>query len=190
MLARRAVTLLEVMLVLSLLVILASIAWPALQRPMANHRLREAAAIVRTEWTRARVHAMSSGRIYVFLFAPAGERFSIECREDIDAAHDMPDYATTTPVQRALPAGCHFVGWRRRPDDITTANTTRVETPDSPMPLLFYPDGTTCDAVVVLENEAGRRIEVSLRGLTGTTTVGELSMAEQTPGRGATVGER
>jgi hypothetical protein len=46
-------------------------------------------------------------------------------------------------------------------------------------PILFYPDGTASDATVVLENEYRRRIELTLRGLTGVATVGELYETEE-----------
>jgi Tfp pilus assembly protein FimT len=40
-------------------------------------------------------------------------------------------------------------------------------------PILFYPDGTTSTASVLLENQHGRQITVSLRGLTGVATLVE-----------------
>lgn len=47
-------------------------------------------------------------------------------------------------------------------------------------PIYFYPDGTTDSAAICLENEKGRRIEVRLRGLTGTVTIGANTAAEET----------
>lgn len=38
-------------------------------------------------------------------------------------------------------------------------------------PIFFYPDGSTSTAAILLKNEAGRCIEVRLRGLTGIGTV-------------------
>ncbi len=46
-------------------------------------------------------------------------------------------------------------------------------------PIYFYPDGTTDSASICLENEQGRRIEVSLRGLTGVVTIGSNTAAEE-----------
>lgn len=46
-------------------------------------------------------------------------------------------------------------------------------TPDNST-ILFYPDGTTTSALITLENEFGRRIDISLRGLTGAALVGEV----------------
>lgn len=39
--------------------------------------------------------------------------------------------------------------------------------------IFFFPDGSTSSAVVTLENEYGRRIDISLRGVTGAVLVGE-----------------
>ena len=44
-------------------------------------------------------------------------------------------------------------------------------------PIIFYPDGRTRNAKILLLGERGFQIEVSLRGLTGTATVGELKRA-------------
>ena len=38
-------------------------------------------------------------------------------------------------------------------------------------PIVFYPDGTSSDAVVVLRDRQGRMIQVTLRGLTGMAQV-------------------
>lgn len=64
-------------------------------------------------------------------------------------------------------------------------------TPDNST-ILFYPDGTTTSAMLTLENEFGRRIDISLRGLTGDALVGEvyegqtggLTNSATTPARG------
>lgn len=41
-------------------------------------------------------------------------------------------------------------------------------------PILFFPDGTTSDSIVVLQDENGRTLRVVLRGITGTATLGEI----------------
>ena len=78
--ARRALTLLELLLTMSLLVALMALAWPALDGPLAHQRLRSAADQVRAKWGQARVQAMSSGRTYLFRCVAEGDRYMIECR--------------------------------------------------------------------------------------------------------------
>ena len=41
-------------------------------------------------------------------------------------------------------------------------------------PVLFYPDGTASDASVLLSNERGLTLRVTLRGLTGIARPGEI----------------
>ena len=188
MVGRRAMTLLEVLLVLCLLVILASMAWPVLERPLANQRLRQAADAVRTEWTRARVEAMSSGRTYVFSHGLESDAYRVG---DLQNAEYVPETVdeeygeACRSASYALPEGCQFVAGETRLDDRAEMAFGEEAAPEADAdgtvwsePILFYPDGTTSDATVVLENEYHRRIELTLRGLTGVATVGELYESE------------
>jgi hypothetical protein len=49
---------------------------------------------------------------------------------------------------------------------------------DWSQPILFYPDGSTSDAWVIVANERDVAIRVDLRGMTGTATLGEISDVE------------
>lgn len=175
---RRGVTLLEVMLVLCLLVILSAVAWPALERPLANQRLREAADAVRIQWTRARIDAMSSGRTSLFSYTPDTGKCRLESRENAEYVAEGPTDEMAAPKESTLPEGCKFIAGEAPRDDraaplLNQDTSSDKETPASE-PILFHPDGTTSDAAVILENEHGRRINLTLRGLTGVATVGEL----------------
>jgi len=196
-LPRHAVTLVEVLLVLCLLVALASIAWPALERPLSNQRLRSAADAVRVEWGRARVEAMSSGRTVLFRYAISGDRYSIQSHAGPEfspdaASADGSQYATDSedlPVsflghELKLPEGVTFLSGETADD--TRADSLALEAEpsgDAEMgwsePVLFYPDGTTSTATLVLKNEYERCIQLSLRGLTGVVTVGQTYSAEE-----------
>jgi hypothetical protein len=46
-------------------------------------------------------------------------------------------------------------------------------------PILFYPDGTATSARLVLKNEHGRSIELTLRGLTGVVSIGTVQSSEE-----------
>ncbi|MFH1269179.1 MAG: hypothetical protein ABIK89_25910 [Planctomycetota bacterium] len=193
---RRAVTLLEVLLVLCLLVALASIAWPALERPLSNQRLRKAADVVRIVWARARVEAMSSGRTLVFRYAVEGDRYSIR-------PHDGPEFAAGAEsadgfenridaqgqsaamfgYEPKLPEGMTFLSGET--DDDTRADSLALDTTSSDdgglgwsEPILFYPDGSASTTRLVLKSQYDRCVELSLRGLTGVVTVSETFSAE------------
>src|SRR6185437_3581200 len=75
---RSAFTLLELLLALSVLVAVAAITWPALERPLASQRLRRAAEQVRTQWIKARTKAISTGETYSFRYEPDTARFRVE----------------------------------------------------------------------------------------------------------------
>ena len=45
-------------------------------------------------------------------------------------------------------------------------------------PILFYPDGTTSDAFVVVANENKVGLKIDLRGMTGTAIVGDVIALE------------
>lgn len=196
---RKAITLIEVLLVLALLVVLAAMTWPAMGRPMANQRLRKAADKVRTEWAKARIEAMSTGQTMVFrctldsgdytMEAQAGPESvsfissSTEGEFDETSSESTEAISTTT---RKLPEDIKFVDGEVAFDTRATILTdgsmeTNTDSDSQGMdPILFFPDGTTSTATLILENRYQRRIELSLRGLTGVVTVGDSYSAEDT----------
>lgn len=177
---RRALTLLEVILVLALLVVLASVVWPELEPVLASLQLRKSAERVRVEWERARVEALSTGRTILFRYMPNSNRY---CVQRLPEPEFVPGSSGSTSQQDAdtqredvLPERISFV--RSDISDNSSAEpagdlqaTAQGEWSD---PVMFYPDGTTSDATFVLTNERGQNIELSLRGLTGVVTVGSV----------------
>jgi Tfp pilus assembly protein FimT len=59
------------------------------------------------------------------------------------------------------------------PSDASSAGAS-----DSAPAILFYPDGTTSEAVVTVSDKTGRSISVSLRGLTGVARMGDVFSGE------------
>ncbi|MEZ6057857.1 MAG: prepilin-type N-terminal cleavage/methylation domain-containing protein [Planctomycetaceae bacterium] len=90
-----------------------------------------------------------------------------------------------------LPESCHF-DWPLARNVVTNAeqqvateslpqewlslfpDATQLQSTAWSQPILFYSDGTTDDNHLTILNELDRSIELSLRGLTGATTVGPL----------------
>ncbi len=197
---RKAITLIEVLLVLALLVTLAAITWPAMDRPIADQRLRKAADKVRVAWAKARVEAMSTGETFVFRCSLESDEYTLESQPGPESVGLMSTSAdgqfdetasTSTTLTEPLSTKTH-----RLPDDIRfvdgevtfdTRATILGETTDEFSsdsagqcvdPIMFFPDGTTSTAKLILENEFQRRIELSLRGLTGVITGGKTYSAE------------
>jgi prepilin-type N-terminal cleavage/methylation domain-containing protein len=185
-------TLVELLLVLGLLAAIGALAWPALERPFANRRLRVAADVVRTEWSLARVEAIRSGGPCVFRYAAGGRQF---CRER--QAGESPVAAVTEQQEEPLPAaeaaaspstpkklpeGVFFSAAGVPLDLQAAAADAEPAESDWSEPIFFYPDGTTSDARLVLANDRGKHVELTLRGLTGTVSIGEvLTDEEQSP---------
>lgn len=188
---RQGLTLVEVLLVLSLLVVLASVAWPALDRPLDNRRLYHAADVLRTEWARARNQAIATGQTVRFQCTLNERDYSISREEDASSATDVSvseaapsTESTDSESGPMLPEGITFLSVEANeedqedPLDAARSEDLLSAQPASGTSLFFYPDGSTSTGRVVLQNEHDRCIEVSLRGLTGVATVGDSYPAE------------
>jgi type II secretory pathway pseudopilin PulG len=203
-------TLVEVMLVMAILLILASLALPIMSGPMANMRLRKSGDVIRTEWTRLRVQAMGDGKIYAFRYTLGSNRFRVETIDDphfvettegtplqnVDSGDRLgqttsPDETAGTPSEtqpstpsdsastETLPEGVYFADGEVAADPRSgyyVPAEAAEKTDDSgatwSAPILFYPDGTTSTARVLLKNDRPRCLEVRLRGFTGIAAVG------------------
>jgi len=200
-------TLVEMLLVVCLIAVIAGLVWPSLNDPLANQQLRKAAEQVRTQWTKARLAAVSSGRIHTFRFQPGSAKYRIAPHSFDPQGAAAATGATTTSttaastnssatpdandatltVEDSLPDGISFVGDDSAGD--TSADTSLLAATDTTdttdggwsAPILFYPDGTAADGSATLKNAPGRTIKVSLRGLTGVATLGDVVSGESKP---------
>lgn len=198
---RRGFTLLEVLLTLGLLVLIAALAWPAINNAFPTRRLRAAADQVRAAWVSARVKAMRTDSVQVFTYTPDGREFRVETRPMTEAAVDpsgapLGETAAVSEgfnpegVKGELPETVVFVRSETALDTrAATLNLTPASDAESGKersePILFYPDGTTSTARLLLrmkkhENDTrALEIELSLRGLTGIVSVGEPTASEE-----------
>ncbi len=180
----------EMLLVLCLVVILGTMAWPLLERPMANERLRKAADQVRTHWCSAGEGDHDGARVRVQLHAgrrtlcgaiagDSGVRARGGLRRRGGVRDGSDGRAGGVPAGGAPPAGEDFLPGRRDQGRYAPAAIDATAVPlDGEMamaaPIFFYPDGTTSSAVLQLRNEHGAVIEIVLRGLTGVASVGPV----------------
>ena len=191
---RSGFTLLELLLVLTLIVVLFSLSIPALRRPMATQRLRKAADAVRSEWTRARVHSMRSGRVHAFQYELSGaNRYRVGPlfmdTDQVEAADaSLTGFRSdASPSERALELEVKL------PDGVSITSSENKDTRSyllaqgesaqqnrslagewSKPPIYFYPDGTASTSELSLRNSYGDAIRLRLRGLTGLIDVGEV----------------
>ncbi len=88
-------TLLELLLVLALILLLASMLVPAWRGQVAAWRLRSAARTVRTVWREARLHAIEGNRVYVFEIVPGTGRYRVRPIEPLADAGGLAAFAAT-----------------------------------------------------------------------------------------------
>ena len=184
----------EIILVLAVLVVIAAVAMPAFYGSLRSATLRSAAEQVRTEWNRAHIKAMKSGRIYVFRFQPGGRKFQIEPYQAADDALNAAGGVNTFAPPPAPPdGGKNEESGTQLPEGITflegmTAEEERAKAVEEAMgsgggewskPILFYPDGVSSDAWLVVADEHESAIRVELRGLTGLAVLGEATTPDE-----------
>lgn len=194
--AQRGMTLLELLLVLAIIVVVGALAAPMLRGPLENQRLRKSADLIRAEWNRARVRAMKSGRIQVFRSISESGEYSLQAwvadSDDLESTNDSNRFGTPvsssgsnpTLDTRSLPEGLVFVGGDasidRRGAEVQNSFAPTEST--QARPVLFYPDGTTSTARLVISNEKRNYyVVLSLRGLTGIAQASDLVTARELP---------
>lgn len=167
-------TLIEVMLTLAVLVIMASFAWPVLDRLIESERLAKAGDRLRSRWTGARATAIESGQLILFRYAPGANRYRIECQQDLD--QDQPACLARLPLEQTLPDGVRFAADQATGGPLAEGQAELAfdEPADGEWsaPILFCPDGTCSNAELELANDRGWTVRLTLRGMTGVVTVG------------------
>lgn len=196
---RRGFTLLEVLLVLSVMAVIIGITWPSVVRYIGEAAIRDAAFSVQTAVAGTRIKAIDTGLTYQFRYEPGGQRFVVipfDPPENIDSTTSV---STSNPQQQVYPLlsgeiddTCQF----READDRMFTQTIaerlpreafanlpdahQLETTGWSPPLLFFADGTAADRTFRIRDDKQRTIDVAIRGLTGTVSTGEL-VREATP---------
>jgi Tfp pilus assembly protein FimT len=186
---RRGLTLVEICLVLALLVVIGSFAIPLLGGAVERRALVSGAGMLQAGWTRARLAAMQSGQTYVVRFEPKGSRFQVVSLDQIslpesqDLQPEDPDaensaYDILRFFKTRLPDGVIFASANVSNSNQLTATMGAAGDGPWSSPVIFRPDGTTSDATVLLANQPGQTIRVTLRGLTGTSTASDVGKEE------------
>jgi prepilin-type N-terminal cleavage/methylation domain-containing protein len=175
----RGLTLVEVLLVLTLLVVVGAVTAPLLEGSFSRAGLNSAADVLRGAWAKARLAAMQTGQPYAFRLEPNGSRFQILALNELG----LPESNVLEPEtnvehkavdmlrlpQTRLPDGIVFTA-----GEVSTSNQLLATIPGAAegpwsSPIVFHPDGTTSDASILLSNSQQTTIRVTLRGLTGVS---------------------
>ena len=171
-------TLVELLLVLALVVMLASMVAPSLMGTLGRVRLDAAAEAVRTAWVDARLEAMRTGEPFTFQCQLGTGQYTVA--KLIDAAvagavtAEGAGSTTLADDEHEDLGAIKFV-------QLSTGNPlTAAVDPAVAACLVFRPDGATDDAWAIVESADGRRRRITLRGLTGSARVEEVSASEGT----------
>ncbi|TWU09111.1 hypothetical protein CA54_43510 [Symmachiella macrocystis] len=195
--SRRGTTLQEMLVVLAIVVSLVGSGWPAISGGLGKSQLRSGAKQLRSELAKARLTAMENGVAYQFRYQLGTGHFEVApvsalndegeqtVTEDEDAEAALPIF------ELELPEGVVFGGQTENQEEgyssLAFEETQEVEAVDSlsdsqseewSAPIVFFPNGRTANAQFTLQNEDGHLIMVTLRGLTGSATVGDLKKVE------------
>ncbi len=180
--ARRALTLFEVLLVLVLLVIVGSLTMPLFEGGFASVRLKRATDQVLTAWSETRARAIETGEIQQFRFQSESGNYRSEPWYPEESLPTIEEPATPV-ADVVLPEQVVFVEGNVQVFEPTAGPQV------TPMgqggtgiwssPILFFPDGSTSAATVLLRNEKQIFQRATLRALTGTGRASELLSREE-----------
>lgn len=203
---RRAFTLFEMLLVLSILVVTLSVAVPTYEGMVTSRRIFNSVENVRLELQRARLEAIKTGQAQAFrcqvgqsqftlqpwlkasdsVEASAGATIITELGQAVDTSSTSSGVASNmadpTAGQKLLEEGVVFASAdilndMRSLSEQSTSDSMQAGMAGWSQPILFYPDGSTTTAHIVVQDTRGRRMAVQLRGLTGEAKVIEVASA-------------
>ncbi|MDZ7619758.1 MAG: hypothetical protein U1E05_22390 [Patescibacteria group bacterium] len=194
LLPRHAVTLLELLLVLAVLTLVGAVAWPSLDRSFADQRLRNAADMVRAQWTQAQVRAIASGTVQYFQSEAGGRHYWLESADDADAAGNASSGASLS-LSAGVPSDALLLPDNVTFDEVTVhagescdsldayglsaaGDSAAIGSDASGTTIAFYPDGACSSVRLVLRNSYDQCIAVSLHGLTGLATLSDVFAGE------------
>ncbi len=202
---RVAFTLLEIMLVLSIIAIIGAIAVPRLTHVYERQKLRGMANEMRLVWDTARLKAMQTGQSQVFQCLPASGKYSVtplvlqsdavnagagatvmlsggniaQTQSDGFLAAAEPHLASAKDLEHGIVfVSCQVVGSQRAyavSQDAQASGNADVNAQTLNQSVIFYPDGSTSTAELRIQNERGDIRAIQLRGLTGHSRVVSVS---------------
>lgn len=163
---RCGVTLVELLLVLSLLVVLMAIALPGVRRWQRSMPLEQAASLLRFQLQETRVAAIRSGEAWCLVLPSAGSpgrRQPLGKPRVVDSRFEF-----------RFPNGirCEVLASLRGHVNRNTSSPGRI---------VFHADGTVEPSCVRIEMEDGGALTLNVNRLTGTATIAQSSTSTHTP---------
>ncbi len=195
---QNGLTLFELLLVLALLVVVGSLAAPLYEGSFSSIRLRRGTDQVLAAWSQSRTHAIEAGRIYQFRFKPEGNAYRVDRWAGGLEIDKLDEDETLDPNEDRTLEEIEFANWNLEeslPEEIVFSSAESVRENERgertvmrlhqesdtewSSPILFYPDGTTSDASLLLKSKKGLYRRATLRALTGVARASELLSQEE-----------
>jgi prepilin-type N-terminal cleavage/methylation domain-containing protein len=176
-------TLIEVTLVLVILVVIGALTVPQMTGAYNRSQLRSSGEVIRSAWARTRLQAMETGQAHMFRCQLKGGEFQLLSIPELMASGAQATNPTGAIIEATgdwrldftrLGAGITFAKLDAAPSQQVAAMFSGLQNTAWAGPVVFYPDGTSTDATVLLMNENQNTVRVTLRGMTGTIVVGEV----------------
>jgi Tfp pilus assembly protein FimT len=193
------------LIVLAVVVALASMSWPSFRKLSHRNSLKDAARQLRIALARTRLEAIESGQLRFFRYQLGSGLFeigsgsggqgrvgstSVPLEGALDsaliAAEDVQaDHAT----ERQLPDGVRFAGAGDSEAGLLSGETTADAGAGVwSRPVFFFPNGRATHAHMVLQCHNNYRIDVTVRGFTGTVKLGQVQGVTHSPDRSTELG--
>ena len=183
---------------MAVLVSLAGTGWPAMRGGLEKSRIRDAGKQVRTELAKTRLRAIETGVAHTFRYQPDSGLFEVA---PVSLTDDDQEKAEATElrdsdqgekklelVELELAEGVIFSEKAAADSDLADSlstdtinsdeDSTELSTEGWSAPIVFHPNGRTSNARILLRNDSGHYIVITLRGLTGSAVVGHLKLDE------------
>ena len=168
---RHGYTMFELVLVLAVIVIAASLSMPAIDALLASNNVSAARDMVRTQWAEMRARALEEGRPYRFAVTENTGKFRVAPDDDVywGGSGNKPAEDKPLIVEGELPPGVLF----------TTSEAAFNGSEQAPAPgpewgltvAVYLADGVGRDDAQVFFGKAGQRpLGLRMRGLTGAVT--------------------
>jgi prepilin-type N-terminal cleavage/methylation domain-containing protein len=178
---RSGYTLIELMLVLALLVVVTSLAFPLIEPMLSENRVTAARDMVRARWAEMRGRAMAEGRAYRFAVTENTGHFRVAPDDEAYWSGKSDDQDVDDKpliVEGELPEGVLFTS-----SETAFAGTTSAPAPGADWDMVvavYLSDGTARDDAQIYFGKAGQRVlGLRLRGLTGAVSAMEPSSSAQ-----------
>jgi Tfp pilus assembly protein FimT len=176
--SRPAYTLMEIILVMTILIILGAVAIPSFDGMSGDTKVRGAGDDVRSAWAQARARAIETGLPHRFAAQDGAGKFRVapDSDEYWDTGTGVEESDNGKVLVGSLPDGIVF-------NVIGTANASTQSSLGWDKIVTFLPDGTCKEDARVELNENGSTlvVVVKVRGLTGEVSV--LTKRQEEEGR-------